>query len=314
MLTLIVPVYNEAANLAALHARVEAAMQQAGLAFELVFVNDGSTDDSLALLRTMVAQDSRVRVVNLSRNFGQQAAYSAGLKHARGEAVVLLDADLQDPPEVIAEFVAQWRAGYQVVYGVRKRRKEGLGKRLSYNVFYRLLSRFSDIPIPRDTGDFCLMDRKVVDCITNDFPENIRFVRGLRAYAGFRQTGVPYERDTRHAGNAKFTTRKLFGLAADGLFGFSIKPLRLATWLGLLSASASFIIGLFFILQRIFDFEVFGTRASDTTGFTALATGIFFMSGVILICLGILGEYIGRVYYEVKRRPNHVVSEVIERE
>ncbi len=311
-LTLLIPVYNEVDNLAPLYERVCAVMADAGLTFELLFVNDGSTDGSLEQMRALVERDKRVRVVNLSRNFGQQAALSAGLKYVRGEAVVPLDADLQDPPEVIPRMVERWEAGYDVVYGIRTRRKEGAVKRLNYSLFYRLLSFFSDIPIPRDSGDFCLMDRRVVDCIVNDFPENLRFVRGLRAYAGFRQAGLSYERAARTLGKTKFNFRQLLGVAGDGIFGFSIKPLRLATWLGLVSASFSFIVGIFFILQRIFDFEVFGTKASDTTGFTALATGIFFMSGVILICLGILGEYLGRVYYEVKRRPNHVVSEVIE--
>jgi glycosyltransferase involved in cell wall biosynthesis len=255
--------------------------------YELVFVDDGSTDSSLSLMMSAARDDSRVRVIKLSRNFGHQAAITAGLQQCRGDAVAVLDGDLQDPPEELARFLEKWREGYEVVYGIRQGRKEGLVLRAAYALFYRMLRLVSDIEIPLDSGDFGVMDRKVVDALQFQFPEQIRFVRGLRAYAGFKQIGLPYERHQRAAGTASYNFRSLLRLALDGFLGFSMVPLRLASILGFVIAIPSFLLGAYL-----------------------LAVGLFFLSGLILIILGIMGEYLGRIYLEVKRRPLYIVDYV----
>jgi dolichol-phosphate mannosyltransferase len=262
-------------------------------------------------MEEMANRDPRVRVIKLSRNFGHQAAISAGLRHAEGAAVIVLDGDLQDPPEEVRRFLAEWRAGYDVVYAIRRHRKEGFLKRAGYTTFYRVLARMADIPIPMDSGDFCLMDRKVVDALVRELPENVRFVRGLRAYVGFRQVGVECERHARAAGDAKYTLLGLIRLAVSGLVGFSFLPLRLATALGFLVAIPSFLLGTFFIVHRVFGFPVFGRYATETPGLASLAVGLFFLCGVMLIIMGILGEYIGLIYVEVKRRPSFIVEREI---
>jgi polyisoprenyl-phosphate glycosyltransferase len=312
MLSIVIPILNEEASLPSLYARLSEAAKAWDTAYEVVLVNDGSTDETLAVMRNLVAEDPRWRVVSLARNFGHQQAISAGLAHARGDAVVVMDGDLQDPPEAIGTFLSRWREGWQVVYAVRVQRKEGLFKRASYRLFYRVLNSLSPFNIPLDSGDFCLMDKRVVNVLRHDMPEQLRFVRGLRAYAGFRQTGVPVERDARAIGKPKYTYRKLLGLALNGIFGFSTVPLRISTWLGLFAAGVSLLMGIFFIVHRIVGFKVLGHSPDETPGLTTLAVVTFFMGGVILTSLGILGEYIGRIYTEVKRRPAYVVDEVIE--
>ncbi|HUP59005.1 MAG TPA: glycosyltransferase family 2 protein [Thermoanaerobaculia bacterium] len=307
MISLVVPVHNEEPVLSLLLDRIRSASQAWGEDHELVFVDDGSTDRSLAILMDAAERDSRIRVIKLSRNFGHQAAITAGIQLATGDAVVTLDADLQDPPEEIPRLLEKWREGYQVVYGIRTGREESLPKRAAYAMFYRALHSISDVEIPLDSGDFCLLDRKVVDAL-NVLPERVRFVRGLRAYVGFKQTGVAYKRAARAAGTPSYTFRGLIELAIDGLFGFSMVPLRLASYLGFVIAIPSFLAGLYFIIHRLFNFPVFGHRATETPGLAALAVGLFFLGGLILIILGIIGEYLGRIYIEVKHRPPYIVD------
>ncbi len=313
LLSVVIPCYNEEATLDVLYQRLTEAAQSWGLPYEVIVVDDGSVDGTWAKLIRIHERDSRWRAIRFSRNFGHQTAISAGMVEAKGDAVVILDADLQDPPEVISEFLARWREGYHVVYGVRRRRKEGLLKRVAYYVFYRFLRAVAATPIPVDTGDFCLMDRKVVD-ILNRMPERNRFVRGLRAWTGFSQIGVEYERQARAAGQPQYTFRKLVQLAIDGIFSFSIWPLRLATRLGLLVSTVAFFGVVFTLLQRIyadwFD-KYLGLR--PVPGFATTVIAILFLGGVQLICLGIIGEYIGRIYEEVKGRPPWIIAERLDR-
>lgn len=312
MISIVIPIYNEEENLPALYTRLTNAAPSWGEDYEIVLVDDGSRDQSLAIMRNYAKQDAHVRVVRLSRNFGHQPAISAGIQVAKGDAIVIMDGDLQDPPEELYRFLDKWREGYEVVYAIRTKRKEGFLKKTAYKVFYRVLAWISDIEIPLDSGDFCVMDRKVVDTIVNEMPEQIRFVRGLRAYAGFRQIGITYERAERAAGEVKYTFKKLVQLALDGLFGFSSFPLRMATYLGFLIAIPSFLTGIFFIFHRLIGFKFLGHSPDETPGTATLAVGMYFLGGVILIILGILGEYIGRIYIEVKRRPFFVIHEIIE--
>jgi len=313
VISLVIPVFNEEENLPLLWSRITESASElwGGEAFEAVFVDDGSSDRSVEILTALSQDHPEIRVVKLSRNFGHQAALSAGLHHARGDAVVLMDADLQDPPEVVADFLQKWRQGWDVVYAVRKARKEVFWKRWSYGLFYRILRSLSNVDIPLDSGDFCLMDRRVVQVIKNEMPEQTRFLRGLRAYAGFRQVGVAYDRPERAGGEAKYSFNDLVQLAISGVVGFSFVPLRIATWIGFLVAVPSFLVGLFFLIHRIFGFPFLGRYATETPGLATLVVGQFFLGGLILIMLGILGEYIGRIYLEVKKRPSFIVDEII---
>ncbi|MFB0946683.1 MAG: glycosyltransferase involved in cell wall biosynthesis [Oceanospirillaceae bacterium] len=313
MISIVIPIYNEEENIDNLYARLTVSAPSWNDDYEILLVDDGSKDNSLAMMRAYAEKDSHVRVIKLSRNFGHQPAISAGIQEAKGDAVVIMDGDLQDPPEELYRFLDKWREGYDVVYAVRTKRKEGFFKKVAYKTFYRMLAWISDIEIPLDSGDFCVMDRKVVNTIVHEMPEQVRFVRGLRAYAGFKQIGVTYERAERAAGEVKYTFKKLVELALDGLFGFSNFPLRMATYLGFLIAIPSFLVGIFFVLHRLIGFKVFGHSPEETPGTATLAVGMYFLGGVILIILGILGEYIGRIYIEVKRRPFFVIDEVIEK-
>jgi len=310
MISIVIPIYNESEVLPELYRRLQGAADLWQEPFEVILVDDGSTDGSLELMRDMAQRDPRFRVIRFSRNFGHQAAITAGLREVHGDAAVIMDGDLQDPPEELPRFLEQWRAGYDVVYAVRTHRKEGLLKRACYAAFYRMLAMISDIEIPLDSGDFCVMDRRVVDVLNHDLPEQIRFVRGLRAFAGFRQIGVSYSRDRRAAGEVKYTFTKLLRLALDGVFDFSLLPLRLATLLGFLIAVPSFLVGVFFIVHRVLGFRFLGAYAKDTPGLATLAVGMFCLGGIMLIIMGVLGEYVGRIYIEVKRRPTYIVEAV----
>lgn len=309
MISIVIPIYNEEEVLPQLYTRLLAATASWDHPVEIIFVDDGSSDTSASIIKDLSFGRSNVRLVQFSRNFGHQAAVSAGIGEAQGAAVILMDGDLQDPPEVLIRFIEKWREGFDVVYAIRTKRKENLFKRAAYKLFYRLMNRISKLDIPLDSGDFCLIDRKVVDVLL-ELPENIRFVRGLRTYVGFRQTGLRYERDRRAAGAPKYSYRKLYTLALDGIFGFSLMPLRIASYMGLIIAIPSFLLGIFFIIHRIFDFKLLGYSPTDTPGLASLATGIFFLGGVTLIILGIIGEYLGRIYIEVKRRPPFVIKEI----
>lgn len=300
----IVPIYNEEETIAEMYRRISAVMDRMDGAVELILINDGSRDRSLKLLRDLHQRDNRVCYLSLARNFGHQIAVTAGLNFARGQVIVILDADLQDPPELIPDMVEMWRQGYQVVYAQRtQRRKESWFKRFTAYGFYRLLKTLADVDIPTDTGDFCLLDRQVVD-VLNSMPERNRYIRGLRSWIGFRQTAIRFERDPRFAGEVKYTFRKSLALAINGLVSFSKVPLRLSTYVGLFSAIAAILMALLVLYWRIF------VPSSHLAGFTIILMAIFFLGAVQLVCIGILGEYIGRIYEEVKGRPLYTVGEV----
>lgn len=291
------------------HASVVEAVEKIDISgFEVVYVDDGSKDSTPALLADIANNDDRVKVVFLSRNFGHQPAVNAGLVEASGDVVVVLDADLQDPPSVIGEMLAKWHEGYDVVFGIRKDRKESVVLRLCYAGFYRLLGLLSSIDIPRDSGDFALMDRRVVDAM-NALPENSRFHRGLRSWVGFRQIGLPYSREKRAAGESKYPFFKLLALALDGIINFSTAPLSLISAFGICAFVLSVGGFLFFLANKLFG-SIYGINFGDNPGFTTLILTLLFIGGVQLLSLGILGEYIGRIYQEVKRRPSYVVSRV----
>ena len=300
----IVPIYNEEDTLVEMYRRVRAVMDQMDGSVELVLVNDGSRDRSLSLMRELHEKDPQVCYLSLARNFGHQVAVTAGLNFVRGQAIVILDADLQDPPELIPALVEQWQQGYQVVYAQRtKRLRESWFKRLPAYVFYRLMRRLADVEIPVDTGDFCLMDRQVVD-VLNTMPERNRYIRGLRSWVGLQQTSVYFEREPRFAGEVKYTFRKSLSLAVNSLVSFSKLPLRLSTYVGLLAAGAAVLMAVLVLYWRIV------APASPLTGFASIMIAIFFLGAVQLVSIGILGEYVGRIYEEVKGRPLYVLSEV----
>jgi len=299
--SVVVPVFNEEATLDALVARLERALEGAGLDYEVVFVNDGSRDRSAEMLRAHHARNPRLKCIMLSRNFGHQVAVTCGLDHAQGDAVVVMDGDLQDPPEVLPGLIARWRDGFDVVYAVRRRRKEGWAKVLAYKAFYWVLHRVSYLDIPLDSGDFSLMDRRVVDLLAT-MPERNRFVRGLRTWVGLRQTGFEYERDARYAGESKYSFTKLLRLAFDGLVSYSFAPLRLVSNLGMLVSLSALLYMVYLLAARLF---------GDLTiqGWTSTVVIVLFLGGIQLLSLGIIGEYIGRIFDEVKQRPQYVIGD-----
>jgi dolichol-phosphate mannosyltransferase len=300
-LSVVIPVFNEADTLGELAERLSAVLARVELdSFEVVLVDDGSDDGSAAILDAMQERDPHFRAIHLSRNFGHQAALQAGLERARGRAVVLMDADLQDPPEVLERFVAHWRDGYDVVYAIRRQRKESIVLRAAYDVFYRTLRAMSEIDVPLDAGDFCLLDRIVVDALVA-LPEHNRYLRGLRSWVGFRQIGVEYERASRFAGESKYTLRKLVGLALSGYVGFSAMPLRMAAWCGFGAAAAGFALGLWVLWTKALDIP-------SPRGWASTLAVILFVGGVQLLVLGVIGEYLRRVFDETRQRPNYVVD------
>jgi polyisoprenyl-phosphate glycosyltransferase len=301
VISVVIPVLNERETLAPLVARLRPVLDRltAGM-FEIVFVNDGSTDGSRDLLDRLHHEDPRLKVVHLSRNFGHQPALQAGLDRATGAAVVFMDADLQDRPEELESFVRHWREGYEVVYAVRTQRKEGILKRAAYAAFYRTFRAIADIDVPVDAGDFCLLDRRVVDALVA-MPERNRLLRGLRQWVGFRQIGVRSERDVRHAGESKYTLRQLVRLALSGYFGFSVVPLRLATWLGFASAGVGFGMTLWVVLTKVLDIP-------SPRGWASTVATILLVGGLQMLVLGVLGEYLGRILDEVRARPLYVVE------
>ncbi|MFQ5743488.1 MAG: glycosyltransferase family 2 protein [Acidobacteriota bacterium] len=301
-----VPLYNEEENLAELLHRLRGVLDAIpGGPHEMVLVNDGSTDRTRSMLEKEAAADPRMVVVSLSRNFGHQAALSAALDHVDGDVTVVMDGDLQDPPEIIPRFLSQYQKGYDVVYAQRIGRKEVWWLRLCYFFFYRLLAGMSNLRLPLDAGDFALMSRRVVEQLRRA-PEYHRYLRGLRTWVGFRQIGVPVERSERFSGTSKYSLVKLLGLAFDGIFAFSVVPLRAATVLGAMAIALSAIFGAYSLYAKIF-------LDRSPQGFTALILTIIFLAGVNLVFLGIIGEYLGRVYEEVKSRPLYVVSKVVRR-
>ena len=300
-LSFVIPLYNEEDVFDALVARVRSTIEAAGFPCEVILVDDGSTDGTRSRIEAICATDTAFRAVLLSRNFGHQSAISAGLDHARGEYVAILDGDLQDPPEAVLEFHQKINEGYDLVYAVRRRRKENLFKRFCYWAFYRLLRQMANIEIPLDSGDCCLMNRRVVHQI-QAMPERRRFIRGMRSWVGFRQVGVPYNRERRAGGRSKYSLSRLVLLSIDGILTFSEIPLRLATVMGAIVATLALLWGLYILAWRLFG------DASSLPGFATVAFGMFFLGGVQLICIGILGEYIARIHSEVKDRPVYVVE------
>ncbi|WP_428355674.1 glycosyltransferase family 2 protein [Methyloprofundus sp.] len=305
LLSLVIPCYNEEQVITETLSRItHFCSELTGLTAEIIFIDDGSKDQTQAILRDHAARDPRIKIICFARNFGHQIAVTAGMDAARGDAVVLIDADLQDPPEVIHQMIEQWRAGYDVVYGTRtKRPGESIFKRNSARGFYRLLNKLSDVPIPLDTGDFRLMSRPIVDSL-KAMPERDRFVRGMVSWVGFKQISIPYKRAERFAGKSKYPLRKMLRFATDGILSFSTKPLQMSIALGMLAAFIAMGGIIYAIGMRIFtDIWV--------EGWTALMIAVLFLGGVQLICVGILGEYIGRIYNEVKQRPLYVVEEYL---
>ncbi len=300
--SVIAPIYNELENIPELYRRVRDVMAATGETWELVLVDDGSTDGSTERIRALAKEDEHVRPVIFARNFGHQIAITAGWDYARGQAVIIIDADLQDPPEVIPELIARWREGYEVVYAVRSEREgETWFKKFTAALFYRLIYRITDVKIPVDTGDFRLMDRKVVE-VLKTMRERHRFPRGMSAWVGFRQIGVPYKRAARFAGTTKYPFKKMLRLALNAITSFSYFPLQLATYFGFLSAGLAILAIPVVILMRLVGSQAFFGQAS-----TLIA--VLFLGGVQLISLGVLGEYIGRIYDEVKGRPLYVVRD-----
>lgn len=307
LVSVVCPVYNEQDGIQAFHERTSAALHAVvpPVRYEVVYVDDGSTDRSMALLSKLAERDSFVRVLGLSRNFGHQAAITSGIDFAKGDAVVVIDTDLQDPPEVIGEMVARWREGFKVVYGVRcLRRGESSFKLLTAKLFYRLLNRLSDTPLPVDSGDFRLMDRQVVDVLREIREEN-RYIRGLVSWIGFSQCGVEYERDARFAGKTSFTVRKMLRFAANGITSFSEKPLRLSIQLGAVVTFVGLALGMVIAVRKLLNTDAL------IPGYASLMCVVLFFGGVQLLSIGLLGEYVGRVYRESKRRPLYVVAEAL---
>jgi dolichol-phosphate mannosyltransferase len=303
MYSVIIPIFNEQKTIPELHDRLVKAAASFDRPYEVIFIDDGSRDESFAMLKSIHERDPRFKVVRLSRNFGHQVAISAGLDMASGDAVILMDGDLQDPPELFPELVARWKEGFDVVYTVKRSRQEHRLKRAAFTAFYRLLHALSAIKIPMDAGNFSLMDKKVV-AVFREMPERHRYISGMRAWAGFRQTGVIFDREPRFAGEPQMSLRRLVELALDGIFSFSNVPLRLAVYVGLLVALASFAGGLYVIYAKLFTDKAI-------LGWSSTILSVLFVGGMVLLTLGVIGEYISRIYEEVKNRPLYVIRDKI---
>ncbi|MDI1300740.1 MAG: glycosyltransferase family 2 protein [bacterium] len=302
LLSVVVPVYNEEAVVTAFYQRLRSVLDTLDVRTEIVFVNDGSADGTHALIRELQRGDSRVAVLDLSRNFGKEAALTAGLDHARGDAIVVIDADLQDPPELIPLLLQKWREGYDVVYAVRSSRNgESWLKKLTAYTFYRVMSHTGPVAIPQDTGDFRLLSRRAVLAL-GKLRERHRFMKGLFAWIGYRQTGVSYERDPRHSGYSKWSYWKLWNLALEGVSSFTTLPLRLSTYIGFLTAAGAFVYGLSIIWKTLL-------HSNPVPGYPSLLVVILFLGGIQLMSLGVIGEYLGRMFDEAKQRPLYLVAD-----
>ncbi len=301
-LSIVVPIHNESANIPVLLERLSKALDT--FSFEVVFVDDGSRDDSLSVLKRAASQDPRLKVISFSRNFGHQIAVTAGMEYASGKAIVIIDADLQDPPEVIPKMVAKWKEGVDIVYGQRDQRLgETWMKKLTASGFYRLIAQLTTFQIPLDTGDFRLVSRRVVNAFLS-MPERRRFVRGMFSWVGFRQAGVSYSRETRHSGKTNYTYTKMFRLALDGITSFSTVPLHLASYLGFAAAGVGFLLIIYSVYQKFFGLETM-------RGWTSLSVIVLFLGGIQLLVIGLLGEYIGRMQDELKGRPLYILQETV---
>ena len=300
--SVVIPVYNEESVVKECYKRLTAVMEQTGESYELIFVNDGSRDQTEKIVGGFCEQDARVKLLSFSRNFGHQTAITAGMDHSMGQAVIVIDADLQDPPEVILEMIKKWKEGFDVVYGKRlSRQGESLFKKVTARMFYRLLRSLTNVDIPVDTGDFRLIDRKVCDVLSSLTEQN-RYVRGLVSWAGFRQTAVEFHRQERFAGETKYPFRKMVKFALDGITTFSYKPLKMATYLGFSLSFLSFVYLLVVICQKL-------CTDQAVSGWAVALSASLCFNGIVLIMLGIIGEYIGRIYDETKNRPLYVIRE-----
>lgn len=303
MYSIIIPLYNEELTLPELRSRLIQATVSLDTSFEVILIDDGSEDRSFEIMKKIHEQDARFKIIRLSRNFGHQIAISAGMDVAQGDAIILMDGDLQDPPELLPQMIAKWKEGYQVVYTIKMSRKENSVKRLAFTAFYRVLHALSSIQIPMDAGNFSLLDRRVVE-VMKHIPERHRYISGLRAWVGFKQIGIEYDRGARFAGEPQMSIGRLFSLAFDGIFSFSNIPLRAAAYVGFIAASISFAGGLFVMYEKLFtDKAILGWASTIVT--------ITFLGGLTLMTLGVIGEYIGRIYDEVKQRPLYIISEGI---
>ena len=304
--SVVIPAYNEQEVIEATYKRLTDVMTGMGESYELIFVNDGSKDKTANIIAGFCENDPTVRLINFTRNFGHMPAISAGMEHARGDAVYVIDADLQDPPEVFPEMAAKWKEGYHVVYGKRVKRKgESIFKKLTAKIFYRFLRSMTSVDLPPDTGEFRLIDRKVCDAV-NKLPEKNRYIRGLVSWVGFKQIPVEYVREERFAGVTKYPLRKMLTFAMDAITSFSYKPLKLATMLGFLISFISFLYILYVIYQVFF-------TDRTVTGWASTIAAILFTQGIVLMILGLMGEYIGRIYTEIQDRPNYIIQEIIEK-
>jgi polyisoprenyl-phosphate glycosyltransferase len=305
-LSAIIACYRDAPAVPIMHERLAAVFNKIGVDYEIIFVNDNSPDNAREVLTALAARDPRVVVINHSRNFGSQSAFTSGMQIATGDAVILLDGDLQDPPELIESFHQKWQEGYDVVYGERVQREATLFLQIAYKVFYRLFRSASYVPIPLDAGDFSLIDRRVVEAL-NSLPENNRFMRGLRAWVGYRQTGVPYVRPERMFGRTTNSLLRNLGWARKAILSFSYAPLDLITWLALATVGLSFLAILLQVVSRIFFPDL------SPPGFTLQFVFFLFLGGIQLLCLGIIGSYLAHIYDEVKRRPSYIVESILNR-
>ena len=302
--SVIIPAYNEQEVISETYARLTKVMTGLGESYELIFINDGSIDQTAQIIAGFCENDPTVRLINFSRNFGHMSAISAGMDNAGGQAIFIIDADLQDPPEVFPDMVSKWKEGYHVVYGKRiKRKGESWFKRWSAKIFYRILRRLTSVDLPPDTGEFRLIDRRVCDAV-NKLPEKSRYIRGLVSWVGFKQIPVEYEREKRFAGITKYPFKKMAAFAMDAIASFSYKPLKLATTLGFTISMLSFAYIIYIIYERIF-------TDRTVTGWASTIAVILFTQGIVLMLLGLMGEYIGRIYKELQNRPNYIIQEII---
>jgi glycosyltransferase involved in cell wall biosynthesis len=302
LISVIIPIFNEEENIRLLHERLCGVMQTIDSPFELIFVNDGSKDNSMALITLLANAHSNVKYIDFSRNFGHQIAVTAGLDVAKGDAVVIIDADLQDPPELIIEMYKKWQEGYEVVYAKRRERKgENFLKKFTAKMFYRILNKMTSFNIPLDTGDFRIIDRKIVD-VLNSMPEQHKFLRGQISWAGFKQTYVEYDRDSRNAGETGYTYKKMIRFALDGITSFSDAPLKLASLMGFIVSGFAFLLILYALYSRF-------VSQDYVPGWTSLMLAVLFIGGIQLICIGMIGEYISRIANNIKNRPLYIVRE-----
>ncbi len=307
-ISVVVPCYNESLNITNTITRIELNLKKITQNYEIIFVDDGSTDDSFKILNEISKSNFNLKIIRFSRNFGHQNAIYAGIESASGEGIFLIDADLQDPPEKFEEMYNKWQEGFDIVYGVRKSRKGNFFKRILYSSYHKMFKWLSDLDSQADLADFCLMDKKIRDVFLQIKEKNLYF-RGLRSWVGFKQTGILYDRDNRSLGESKYSLGKLFQLAFDGLLNFSIKPLNFIFFVGLVMLTFSIFLIVFYLSQKIFGFSFLGVMPSETKGFYTTIIIVLLFGGINLTALGIIGEYVGRLYKEAKERPKYIIQD-----